>query len=504
MASPRMEQLAMSRSGAVRVFASRGPQHQRRAGKVVALVAAVAALSYAPAFLPGSAPMRPLAPAKAAKGIPLAGLRLMSADFIGGSRIPMAADYSGMKVSELKELLKEKGLAVGGTKAVLIERLEEAEGSDGADAEEAAEEAEEEEEEEEAEESSSSSGSSSSPGEFKAGQLARAKFHDDGKFYTVKIKKDNGDDTFDIIWAEDGAEDTANLEDLREQDKAFKKGDLVVAKCAQDGKRYTATFVKADGEGRTTVAWLEDGSEEDVLLDDVFPQKKKFKVGQAVEAKFPDDGEFYGAKVLKDLGKGKYSVEWDEDGDGPSELLVDDLRIPRVDIETFSVGQKLQGTILRVAPFGAFVDVGAWSDGLIHVSKMSEGFVSNPEDFVSEDQEVTVWVTNVDTEQRRLGLTLIESKISGGGGPRAPREVTNPMDSLEIGGKYEGTVESVRDFGAFVDIGAERAGLVHVSRISDGFVENPADHVSVGQKVTVWVTGTDDGKLALSMKEDAF
>lgn len=414
----------------------------------------------------------------------------------GRGRMALEA-YSDMKVGELKALLKERGLKVGGLKAELVARLEE---SDGENDEEVEEDDEVEEEEAPSPPPPSAAKKKTGPAEYKAGQLALAKFHDDGRYYSVKLKKDNGDGSFDIVWLEDEAEDTANLEDLKPQLKDFKKGDLVLAKCAEDGRRYTALVQENKGEGYVTVQYIEDESEEEVLIDNVVKQMKKFKKGQKVEAKFPDDGEFYAATVKDDLGKGKYLIEWeDPDGSDPeSEMLVDDIQRPRVNIDTFEIGQKLIGEVRRVVPFGAFVDVGAYTDGLVHVSKIANERIENPEDYVSEEDEITVWVNSIDTEQNRLGLTMVESKLGGRGGMRS-REVTHPFADLQVGDELEGIVEGVRDFGAFVDVGSERSGLVHISRMSDGFVDNPHDFAAEGQKVTVWVSSVDDGRLGLTM-----
>ena len=95
----------------------------------------------------------------------------------------------------------------------------------------------------------------------------------------------------------------------RPNPKNFKKGDLVVAKCNEDGRRYTAIVQENSGKGSVTVQYVEDETEEDVLLDNMWSQKKKFKKGQKVEAKFPDDGEWYAATVKEAVSSGKYLVE---------------------------------------------------------------------------------------------------------------------------------------------------------------------------------------------------
>lgn len=75
------------------------------------------------------------------------------------------------------------------------------------------------------------------------------------------------------------------------------------------------------------------------------------------------------------------------------------------------------------------------------------------------------------------------------------------FDDLEAGMELTGTVRNVVDFGAFVDIGVKQDGLVHISKMADRFVSNPSDVVSVGDTVTVWVTGVDKdrGRISLSM-----
>lgn len=67
--------------------------------------------------------------------------------------------------------------------------------------------------------------------------------------------------------------------------------------------------------------------------------------------------------------------------------------------------------------------------------------------------------------------------------------------------KLQGTVRNVVDFGAFVDIGVKQDGLVHVSKLKKGFVKNPADVVSVGDIVDVWIDGVDEkrGRIQLTM-----
>lgn len=179
-----------------------------------------------------------------------------------------------------------------------------------------------------------------------------------------------------------------------------------------------------------------------------------------------------------------------------------------VSMSDLNVGDKYEGTIKRVAQFGAFVDFGCERDGLVHISCLKDGFVGSASDEVQEGDAVTVWVKSV--EDGKIGLTMVESKLSGGGGGGGGggtrrRANLTPFEGLIGGRKIKGTVKSIQKFGAFVEVevGGEVAqGLVHVSEMSEGFVEDPFSVVSQGDEVQVTVKDVDvgAGKLSLSMK----
>ena len=83
---------------------------------------------------------------------------------------------------------------------------------------------------------------------------------------------------------------------------------------------------------------------------------------------------------------------------------------------------ELQGTVRNVTDFGAFVDCGLHDDGLVHISKMSTGFIKHPLDAVHVGQIVRVWVLEVDLKKERLQLTMIDPEA-----PKpAPREARKP------------------------------------------------------------------------------
>jgi ribosomal protein S1 len=135
---------------------------------------------------------------------------------------------------------------------------------------------------------------------------------------------------------------------------------------------------------------------------------------------------------------------------------------------------RFEGHVTKVELFGAFVDIGAQRDGLVHISQIREEHVNRVADVLKEGDAVTVWVQRVDPEQGRIGLTMVE-----------PPERT--IDELKQDQVISGTVTRLTPYGAFVDIGVERDGLVHISEMAEGRIERPEDVTKVGDEVEVRV-----------------
>ncbi len=154
------------------------------------------------------------------------------------------------------------------------------------------------------------------------------------------------------------------------------------------------------------------------------------------------------------------------------------------------VGQELQGTVTKVELFGAFVDVGAERDGLVHISNLRKERVNRVEDVVAVGQAVQVWVSKVDSASGRVELTMV-------------RPVLLKWADVKPGLRIQGTVVKIEKFGAFVDIGTERPGLVHVSEMSNDYVTNPAQIAKEGDMVSVTVLEVDRTKrqIRLTMKQ---
>jgi ribosomal protein S1 len=159
-------------------------------------------------------------------------------------------------------------------------------------------------------------------------------------------------------------------------------------------------------------------------------------------------------------------------------------------VKTLTVGQEVDGTVKRVTDFGAFVDIGVGRDGLVHVSEMSPTRVAKASDIVKEGDKVQVWVKELDREKNRISLSMI-----------APG--TKTLRDVEEGDVMAGRVTRLERYGAFVDIGVGRDGMLHVKEMGRGFVEKPEDVVKVGDELQVKVVGIDRrrGRVDLSIKD---
>lgn len=161
-------------------------------------------------------------------------------------------------------------------------------------------------------------------------------------------------------------------------------------------------------------------------------------------------------------------------------------------LNTLNEGDICNGHVSNVCDFGVFVDLGGL-DGLIHISELSWGRVTNPADLLHMGQEVQVFVLAVDRANRHVGLSL-------------KRLQPNPWAVVEqrynVGDIVEATITNVVDFGLFAQIEEGLEGLVHISEIADERIGHPGEVASPGDRVLVSVLKIDSTRhrLSLSMK----
>jgi predicted RNA-binding protein with RPS1 domain len=148
---------------------------------------------------------------------------------------------------------------------------------------------------------------------------------------------------------------------------------------------------------------------------------------------------------------------------------------------------KLSGKILKTTLAGALVDIGQSLPGVIHISQLQQDAVNKVEDVVKEGQTVEVWVRRV--KKDRIELTMIEP---------LGFEWKEIVPDMIVKGK----VVRLETYGAFVDFGAERPGLIHVSELTRGYVKTASEVVKEGEEIEAKVLDVDRRKrqIRLSMK----
>jgi len=162
----------------------------------------------------------------------------------------------------------------------------------------------------------------------------------------------------------------------------------------------------------------------------------------------------------------------------------------------YNVGDRVLGTVTRLADFGAFVELEKGVEGLIHLSEMSwSKKVRKPADAVKAGEQVEVAVLAVSAGERRISLGL--KQVMGDPWAEVPQK-------FPVGSQTEGTVTSLQKFGAFVQISEGIEGMVHVSDISaDKRINHPQEVLKVGQTVKALVLEADLAKrrLRLGLKQ---
>jgi len=148
---------------------------------------------------------------------------------------------------------------------------------------------------------------------------------------------------------------------------------------------------------------------------------------------------------------------------------------------------KLKAKVLKTTLAGVLVDIGQELPGVIHISQLQKDQVNKPEEVVQVGQTVDVWVRRV--KKDRIELTMVEPL---------------GMEWSEIKPEtvVKGKVVRLESYGAFVDFGAERPGLIHVSEMSRSYIKNPRELVKEGDEVEAVVLDVNRRKkqIRLSMK----
>ena len=163
-------------------------------------------------------------------------------------------------------------------------------------------------------------------------------------------------------------------------------------------------------------------------------------------------------------------------------------------ISKLEKGQVLEGTVKNITTYGVFIDLGG-VDGLVHITDLSWGRVSHPEEIVTLDQKLNVVILDFDDDKKRIALGL--------------KQLTpHPWDALntelKVGDKVEGKVVVMADYGAFVEIAPGVEGLIHVSEMSwSQHLRSAQEFLKVGDSVEAQILtlDRDERKMSLGIKQ---
>ena len=163
-------------------------------------------------------------------------------------------------------------------------------------------------------------------------------------------------------------------------------------------------------------------------------------------------------------------------------------------ISKLEKGQVLEGKVKNITPYGVFVDLGG-VDGLVHITDLSWGRVSDPHEVVELDQDIKVVILDFDNEKKRIALGVKQL-------------LPHPWDALDqnvkVGDKITGKVVVMADYGAFVEVQPGVEGLVHVSEMSwSQHLRSAQDFLKVGDEIeaVVLTLDRDDRKMSLGIKQ---
>ena len=172
-------------------------------------------------------------------------------------------------------------------------------------------------------------------------------------------------------------------------------------------------------------------------------------------------------------------------------LIEDELEAQKAEIiKKLEKGQILEGTVKNITSYGVFIDLGG-VDGLIHITDLSWGRISHPEEIVKLDQKIKVVILDFDENKKRIALGLKQL---------TPHPWDSLGESMKVGDKIKGKVVVIADYGAFVEIAQGVEGLIHVSEMSwSQHLRTAQDFLKVGQEVEAVILTLDREERKMSM-----
>lgn len=176
-------------------------------------------------------------------------------------------------------------------------------------------------------------------------------------------------------------------------------------------------------------------------------------------------------------------------------LIEEELELQKAEImKKLEKGQVLEGTVKNITSYGVFMDLGG-VDGLLHITDISWGRITHPEEVLKLDDKINVVILDFDEEKKRIALGLKQL---------TPHPWSQLSEDLKVGDKVKGKVVVIADYGAFVEIATGVEGLLHVSEMSwSQHLRSPHDFLKVGDEIECVVLTLDreERKMSLGLKQ---
>jgi small subunit ribosomal protein S1 len=163
-------------------------------------------------------------------------------------------------------------------------------------------------------------------------------------------------------------------------------------------------------------------------------------------------------------------------------------------VETYQIGQRVSGKVTNLTPFGAFIEIEAGLEGLIHVSEMSwTKRIRHPKEVLKEGDTVEAMVLKIDTDNKRISLGLRQTQ---------PDPWSSLPDRYPPGTEVTGPITGITDFGVFMQIEEGIEGLVHISELAHERIDNIAEQFKKGDEVKAVILNIDpvEQRASLSRK----
>ncbi|MGB3618298.1 MAG: 30S ribosomal protein S1 [Catalinimonas sp.] len=312
----------------------------------------------------------------------------------------------------------------------------------------------------------------------------------------------NKDVILNIGFKSDGLVPVSEFRDLD-----LKVGDEVEV-YIEDQEDSQGQLVLSRRKARIVKAWesIQRGLDEDLILEGVVKRRTKgglivdligveaFLPGSQIDVKPIRDFDVYVGKKME-VKVVKINYANDNVVVSHKVLIEKDLEKQKAMIlNNLERGQVLEGNIKNMTNFGVFIDLGG-VDGLLHITDISWGRISHPEEVLQLDQKVNIVVLDFDDDKRRISLGM--------------KQLTpHPWDSLpeviQVGSHIKGRIVNVADYGAFLEVMPGVEGLIHVSEMSwSQHLRNPQDFIKVGneQEAVILTLDREDRKMSLGIKQ---